>query len=109
MKQSDALKLRDGDLIDLNIPLLSGGCQMFRAAKVLIVTSHGGIFFAPPSRRVLSQWTWCRWAKALGRREELTDRERLLQLSVTARFNAYRIDLLRQPPPGTIKSPRYKP
>ena len=79
MKKCDALKLWEGDLIDLDIPSVLGGCDRFYAAKVLIVTSHGGIYFKP-SNGELARWTWCRWVKFLGRREELTDRECAAQL-----------------------------
>lgn len=89
MKLVDALKLQAGDLIDLNIPI--GRHHGAYTAKVLVVTSHGGIFFVPSSKFRSWGWTQYRWAKSLGRREELTDQERLLQISVTAGCNAYRI------------------
>jgi hypothetical protein len=91
MKRMDALKLQEGDLVDISSSRWQGISEY--RAKVLIVTSRGGVFIATGT------WELPRWVKysrviPCNEHEDLTERERLYQLSEVVRFNEYRAKVL---------------
>jgi len=82
MKRCEALALQEGDLVDVRAPNWQGG--RVYGCKVLIVSSKGGIYISG------ARWVQYHPAVALGRRGELTERERASQLWEIERFQTYR-------------------
>ena len=87
MKKCDALKLQEGDLVNVKASLYGG--DLVSSAKVLIVTARGGVYLSRCSKWECSFWTQYNFVKPLGKREELTETERKTQLYEVERFKEY--------------------
>jgi hypothetical protein len=86
MKRCEDLALQEGDLVDVSAPDWQGG----RAydCKVLVVSSKGGVLVARGTWEAGGRWVQYRHVVALGRREELTEKERDSQRYEVERFQS---------------------
>src|SRR5262249_60530487 len=100
MKLTEALKLREGDLVEVRIPdYQAGGIKDCIDCKVLIVSSRGAVYAIRGRHFLLGwgpRWVPYRQVRLLGGCEALTEQERVLQVAEIGRFEGYRAERRRK-------------